>query len=119
MLELGTAIRIARQACGVRQSALAKAIGLSTGYLSLVEAGERNISLVLLRRIATELNIPSEALIVLAMPGTTTLSDSHASDLSRLIRETADAEQRLKAKIRKEGKHVAKRTNPRSARRRA
>jgi transcriptional regulator with XRE-family HTH domain len=105
MLELGTAIRITRQAKGMRLASLAKASGLSSPFLSLLENGKKGASLGVVRRIASALDVPVEALILLAEPlsGSLRSSDKRANELARLIRGMADAEIELGRRLAREG----------------
>ena len=68
MIDIGRAIRVVRDAKGIRAGTLAKDSKISTPFLSLVEQGKRNPSLDVLRRIAHALGIPSEVLILLSQP---------------------------------------------------
>ncbi|MCZ7646210.1 MAG: helix-turn-helix domain-containing protein [Planctomycetota bacterium] len=66
MVDLGTTIRIIRQANGLKLTELAKASGLSVPFLSLVEHGRKQLSLSALRKVAVALDVPPEVLVVLA-----------------------------------------------------
>ena len=55
---IGSRIKRVREARHISQRKLAKRVGnISEGYISRVETGERDISLVLLRKIARELDV--------------------------------------------------------------
>lgn len=56
--EVGQRIREARQSLGQSQEILAKTSDLDRTYISDVERGERNISLLNLKKIAGALNTP-------------------------------------------------------------
>ena len=101
MLDIGKAIRLVRQAKGVRQGDVAKAAKISVPFLSLIEAGIRQPSLEVLRRIANGLNVPAEALVVLAQPtgGTLDTSNRIAKDLAESIKRLAEAETALQAEL--------------------
>lgn len=60
---LGRRIRNARLAAGVRQAAVAEAAGVTTAYVSRIEAGERRPAGTKLEAIARLLNVPVEWLI--------------------------------------------------------
>lgn len=98
MTELGAAIRIIREAKGLRQSELAKRAKLSAPYLSLVEGGERDASIEALRRIADGLEIPPEVLLLVSQPPTGSLEsrDEHAKTLAQSIQKISRAEERLR-----------------------
>ncbi len=61
-LPIGQRIRDNRKDCGLTQSALAKAVGISPSYLNLIEHDRRSIGGVLLKRIAETLGVPLERL---------------------------------------------------------
>jgi transcriptional regulator with XRE-family HTH domain len=100
-LDIGSAIRIVRQAKGMKLGSLAEAAGLSAPFLSLVESGARDPSLAALRRISESLSIPVEALMVLAQPpnGMLNTTNAKAKRLAESIRQLADAEERLKRRL--------------------
>jgi transcriptional regulator with XRE-family HTH domain len=55
---IGQIIKILRAALGLRQKDLAERVGIQPHYLSLVEAGKRQPSLAVLRKIASKLDVP-------------------------------------------------------------
>jgi XRE family transcriptional regulator, aerobic/anaerobic benzoate catabolism transcriptional regulator len=55
--EVGRRVRTAREQRGMTRKALAKASDVSERYLGALEAGEGNASILLLRRIASALNV--------------------------------------------------------------
>ena len=57
-LSIGQIIKILRAAIGLKQKDLADKVGIQPHYLSLVEAGKREPSLAVLRKIASELDVP-------------------------------------------------------------
>ncbi len=101
MLKVGTAIKIVRQAKGVRLTDLAKSAGVSLPFISLIERGDRQPSLDVLARLAEALGVPLEALIVLLQSGTGSLhtSDRKANRLADSIRKLADAEEALRSAL--------------------
>ncbi len=101
MFEIGTAIRIVRQAKGLRSGHLAREAGLSAPFLSLVERGDRQPSLRVLRRIAGALDVPPEALVLLAVSGEGHLrsDDEGICSLVASIQEIARAEEALRLKL--------------------
>jgi len=61
---LGQKIRRLREAAGLQQADLARAAGVTQGYIALLERGQRkNPSLQVLRRIAKRLNTDPANLI--------------------------------------------------------
>jgi len=101
MLEIGKAIRVIRQAKNLKQNDLAKGASVSAPFLSLIENGERQPSLAVIRKIAAALAVPSEALILLAQPrqGTLRTEDRFTVDLARLITALVEAEDGLRRKM--------------------
>ena len=101
MLELGKAIRIVREAKGMRLATLAQHAGVSVPFLSLVENGERQPSLDVLRRVADGLSIPSEVLIMLSQPSTGHLQskDQTTQSLVRAIQKLQSVEDDLRSKL--------------------
>jgi transcriptional regulator with XRE-family HTH domain len=60
---LGQSVRLRRLALGLSQEKLAEAAGLHWTYISSIERGKRNVSLVNIVRIAKALGVsPSELL---------------------------------------------------------
>ncbi|GGX43998.1 shikimate kinase [Tateyamaria omphalii] len=60
---LATRVRAAREALGLPRRALSERSGVSPRYLAQLEAGEGNISVILLDRVATALNLRIEDLL--------------------------------------------------------
>lgn len=60
---LGDRVRAWRSEQGVTRKALAAASGVSERYLAQLEAGEGNISVLLLRKLARAMAVPVEALV--------------------------------------------------------
>ncbi|APX12691.1 transcriptional regulator [Tateyamaria omphalii] len=65
---LATRVRAARDALGLPRRALSERSGVSPRYLAQLEAGEGNISIILLERVATALNLRIEDLLSEAPP---------------------------------------------------
>jgi transcriptional regulator with XRE-family HTH domain len=101
MLELGKAIRIVRAAKGMRLSTLADNAGVSIPFLSLVENGERQPSLDVLRRLANALRIPPEVLIILAQPANGRLQseDQVSQALVAMIQKMLSVEDELRSTL--------------------
>ncbi|MBV9109008.1 MAG: helix-turn-helix transcriptional regulator [Gemmatimonadetes bacterium] len=64
---LGQFIKRLRSAAGLNQRALSERLGVDATYLSHLEADRREPSLQLLRRLASELNVPPGLLLALAL----------------------------------------------------
>ena len=58
----GSAVRVIREALGVRQMDLAARADITKSTLSHIERGSRQVSPATLRRLAIGLGIPSEAI---------------------------------------------------------
>ncbi len=61
---LGTTLRHYRKQQGLSQQALATKAGLHSTYVSEIELGQRNVSVLSLFRLATALHLPVSALLV-------------------------------------------------------
>lgn len=98
MTKLGAAIRILREAKGLRQSELAKRAKLSPPYLSLIEGGEREASIDALRRIAEGIGVPPEVLLIVSQPSGWSLEsrDEHANLLAQSVESISKAEEKLR-----------------------
>ena len=63
---LGEAIRIARSFIGMSQKELASAMDVSNGYISQLEAGDKEPSQKTLRKAASALGVPVSSLVFFA-----------------------------------------------------
>src|SRR5687767_8527963 len=63
LARLGERVRAWRAEHRTTRKALAEASGVSERYLAQLEAGEGNISVLLLRRVARAMNVPVETLV--------------------------------------------------------
>jgi transcriptional regulator with XRE-family HTH domain len=57
-MELGTAIKLIRTSSGMKQKDVATKLGVTSNYVSLVESGNREPSVSLLKRLATIFGVP-------------------------------------------------------------
>ena len=57
-MDLGKAIKLVRTAAGMRQGTVAKQLGVTANYLSLIENGKREPSVSFLRKLASTLGVP-------------------------------------------------------------
>jgi transcriptional regulator with XRE-family HTH domain len=105
MFEIGTTIRIIRQAKRISLGDLAKRAKVSIAFLSLLEHGRREPSLLVLRRLAKALEIPSEVLIILSQPrgGTLEAQGAESKRLTRSIVKLMDAENALRKSLQRKG----------------
>ena len=106
--QLGRTIRILRQAKSLKVTDVARTSGVSVPFLSLVENGEQQPSLDVVRRIANALGIPSEALVVMGMGGSLKTRDRRASALADTVGRLIEMEGRLKHLLGKESRREAK-----------
>jgi len=113
MLELGKAIRIVRDAKGIRLATLAERSGVSVPFLSLVEHGDRQPSLAVLRKVADGLGIPPEVLIMLSQPtsGHLQSDDRTTQSLIAAIQKMLAVEDDLRTKLGSEPKPRARKKN--------
>lgn len=65
-MDIGGAIKIIRVKHKVSQQELAKDIGVTQGYLSLIEKGEREPGFSLIGKIADTIGVPPQLLFILA-----------------------------------------------------
>src|SRR6185436_16179164 len=63
LARLGDRVRAWRAASGTTRKALAAASGVSERYLAQLEAGQGNISVLLLRKVARAMSVPVESLV--------------------------------------------------------
>ena len=57
-MELGTAIKLIRTSSGMKQREVATKLGVTSNYVSLVESGNREPSVSLLKKLATVFGVP-------------------------------------------------------------
>jgi transcriptional regulator with XRE-family HTH domain len=99
MAQLGYSIRIIRQARELTSAKLAKKAGISSTYLSLIEAGERVPPAVTLERLATALGVDVEVFKSLTSPTRLISRSERTRELGTSLRRLAVAERELKRKL--------------------
>jgi transcriptional regulator with XRE-family HTH domain len=62
--DIGRGIKFVRVAAGLRQGEMAKRLGISQNYLSLLENNKAEPSLSLLRKISSEFHVPVSFLLM-------------------------------------------------------
>jgi transcriptional regulator with XRE-family HTH domain len=65
-MNIGNSIKLCRVSLGLSQEALAKKIGMSMSYVSLIEKGKRDPAISTVEHIATALGVPISLLTFLA-----------------------------------------------------
>jgi transcriptional regulator with XRE-family HTH domain len=116
-LDVGHTLRIIRQAKGLKIGVVAKAAAVSTPFLSLIERGQREPSMAVLRRLAVALGVPVEAIFMAALPEGEKMhtTDRQANRLVGSIRELALAERKLRNQLKDANNgHEAKGTRTRA-----
>lgn len=82
-MTLGQSIKYLRGARGMSQVELARSLGISPSYLSLIESDRREASIPLLRNLADALGAPAFLLFAQALAGTR--SDLYARQAEQLL----------------------------------
>lgn len=67
MASLGKTIKLLRVASGLRQSELAKAVGITSNYLSLIESDRKEPSLDVIGRMGDKLGVGASGMMFLSM----------------------------------------------------
>lgn len=103
MPDIGTAIKKIRQASNLGLAEVATAAKISVPLLSQIENGGRNPSFELIQRLGLVLKIPSDALILFAVPETTKLmtTDAGITALARSLEKLTQAENAFKFEVSK------------------
>src|SRR3990172_3634207 len=100
---IGFALKHYRLRAGLKQKDLARSVGTSASYLSLVESDARRVTVDLLTRLAQALKVPVELLLLEAREGEKKLSpEEHeifdrAKRLLLIASDLADANQQRHA----------------------
>ena len=98
-MDIGFALRTSREALGLRGREVARRADISVAMLSQVEAGARQPSLDVLRRLADALSVPLDALLLMAGGDETALrsDDGVAHRYVASLRRLEEAEKSLRA----------------------
>src|SRR5262245_43904792 len=67
MIQIGQTLRVLRVAADLKQAQLAKDLGVTANYLSLVEKGNREPSLTFLKKFAKRIDFPLGYFLWLAL----------------------------------------------------
>lgn len=98
-VDIGRSIKFVRVAAGLRQGEMAKRLGISQNYLSLLENNKSEPSLSLLRKIASEFNVPVSFLL---LEGSADF-DSGKPEVAELLKEVHKLIRQLQESRIKEG----------------
>jgi len=85
---VGRTIGTIRKAKGLTQRQVATETGLTVNYLSLLENGQRGVSVEVANKLATTLRVPAEFILFLAGDGK---ADGKAGKFGELFGATKDA----------------------------
>jgi transcriptional regulator with XRE-family HTH domain len=87
MIYLGKTIRKLRIDRGISQQDLARSADVTPSFLSLLENDHRRPSLIVLRRLATALNVPEEVVVwdAVELPTNLTESDRRMCEMAKLV----------------------------------
>jgi transcriptional regulator with XRE-family HTH domain len=94
--DLGKTIRILREAKGYSMSEMARRSGVSTPFVSLLEKGEREPSLKVLRRMAQTLGIPPESLLQIVTGTGIASKKNGTAAITKAIQQLIDVEEKLR-----------------------
>lgn len=111
---LGEAVKSIRRRRGLTQSQLAKAMGVASNTVAILERGERSFSLRMLNALGRALDVPAACLAIMGSPSSGSRGSAASQVLSKLqslIAATIEVEQRNQDRSR--------RKRPPGARRRA
>lgn len=84
-MTVGEIIKNLRDKRSVSQKHLAKSVGITQGYLSLVESGQRDATVELIKKIADALEIPQQLLFVLSCDPPTNLKQKTKNHFKRVV----------------------------------
>jgi len=104
-ITIGKAIKIIREAKRKSLGVLANQAGISTPYLSLVEADKRNPSLDVIQRISTALDIPPDVFLLIGTGADSSLKSGNdsTSRLMVILNQMEDFERRIQDAIQAQG----------------
>ena len=84
-MTLGQAIKVVRTASGIRQRELARKVGVTANYMSLVEGGKREPSIAFLNRLAKALGIPIGIFFLWQEVGGNAADQRHLDKIRQLL----------------------------------
>lgn len=100
-VEVGKTLRMIREARGLKLKHVASTAKISIGFLSLIEDGQREPSLTVLRELAASLNVPVEALILASQPdgGSIRTVDSSARRIVSSLEKLKTVQEALRREL--------------------
>lgn len=107
-VDIGRSIKFVRVAANLRQGEMARRLGISQNYLSLLENNKAEPSLSLLRRISSEFNVPMSFLF---LEGTVDF-ESNEPEMHGLLHELRDLIHKLQQSRIKESQGALHGTGP-------
>ena len=105
MENLGKTIRIIRLAKELKLSELAKSSDVSVPFMSLIESGDRQPSLGVIRKVASALGVPPEALVLMDVGNDSSLqtSDLATAEITNGVKKLIEVENQLRCLLAKMG----------------
>ena len=100
-VDIGSALRMVREAKDMTVKKVAEAASISFPFLTLIEQGKRQPSLTVLRKLASALEVPVEALILASQPedGTMRSSDVKAKRIVASVQRLKLLQDELKREL--------------------
>lgn len=83
-MNIGKIIKELRKKRGVPQREIVKALGISQGYLSLIENGDREPSVEMIKNIADALQVPQQLILLLACDSQKKQTSSFSKPLKKI-----------------------------------
>ncbi|HQU41317.1 MAG TPA: helix-turn-helix transcriptional regulator [Pirellulales bacterium] len=113
--QLGEAVRSIRKLRGLTQEELAKAVGVASNTMAVLERGERAFSLKMLNALGKALDVPAACLAIMGSPSSGTRNPAASQVLAKLqslIAATIQVERQEKpgARVAKGKRPLAKRS---------
>lgn len=83
-MNIGKLVKTIRASQGISQGRMAKCLGISQNYLSLVESGKKNMSVKLVETLADLIGVSKELLYIVASEVPTELVGDEREDFVKL-----------------------------------
>lgn len=100
-VDIGSALRMVREAKDLKLSVVAKTANISSPFLTLIERGQRQPSLMVLHKLANALQVPVEALILASQPenGSFRSTDDRANRIVESVERLKNLQDELKREL--------------------